>query len=269
MSKINKYENIIVDFYTNDCVEGDRFGENAQNLEFLTTMKYIRKYAKRGARILEVGAGTGAYSIALAKLGYSVTAVELVESNLNVMIENSKEIDNITCLQGDALDLSRFEENAFDIVLNFGPMYHLYSAKDKNQAIIESIRVCKLNGICMFAYLTHSSMVWAYGVRKNKMTDLAKLLKKAGKIIDTPEEVFATYYIEDFHKQFSKTNTEYISNVATDGIAPLMKDYINGVMTDSDFDRLVDWHFSTCERADQQGLSSHLLYICRKVKRKK
>ena len=35
-------------------------------LEYFTTMNYIKHYANDGAKILEIGAGTGRYSIALA-----------------------------------------------------------------------------------------------------------------------------------------------------------------------------------------------------------
>ena len=50
-------------------------------LEYCTTMAYIHRYVNKQSKILEVGAGTGRYSIALAKEGMDVTAVELVESN--------------------------------------------------------------------------------------------------------------------------------------------------------------------------------------------
>lgn len=35
-------------------------------VEYLTTMRYIEKYLKPGMRILEVGAGTGRYSLPYA-----------------------------------------------------------------------------------------------------------------------------------------------------------------------------------------------------------
>lgn len=36
-------------------------------LEYFITMQYIHKFAREGDRILEIGAGTGRYSIALAR----------------------------------------------------------------------------------------------------------------------------------------------------------------------------------------------------------
>ena len=40
--------------------------------------------------MLEIAAGTGRYSIALAKEDYDVSAIELVEKNLGVLRENAK-----------------------------------------------------------------------------------------------------------------------------------------------------------------------------------
>ena len=263
MSKVNKHENIIVDYY-NNYVEDDRFVRKSRRIEYLTTMRYIKKFAKKGCKILEIGAATGAYSIELAKMGYDVTAVELVESNLNILKKKAKGIKNITCLQGDALDLSKFEDNTFDVVLNLGPMYHLYTQKDKNKAIAETIRICKTNGICMFAYITHSQIVWNYGVKKHKFAELEKMMDKNGAIKDIPKEVFTSYFNEDFNKQFEKTNTTHIVSVAADGLGHLMQDYIDNDMTDDDYNRLLNWHFITCERLDHQGISCHNLYICKK-----
>lgn len=97
------------------------------------------------------------------------------------------------------------------------------------------------------------------------MAEFKKIKKKKEKIKDTPEEVFCSYFIEDFNKQFNKTSTKYLKNVATDGVASMMRAYIDDVMSEDDYNLLLNWHFATCERLDHQGLSSHMLYICQKV----
>ena len=70
-------------------------------LEYAVTMNYIHRYAAKGARVLELGAGTGRYSVALANEGFRVTAVELVESNFSRLQENGKGIDMWLRSQGD------------------------------------------------------------------------------------------------------------------------------------------------------------------------
>ena len=91
-------------------------------LEFRTTMAYIHRYASPGSSILEVGAGTGRYSVALAKEGMDVTAIELVEYNLAILQKNGKGLSNLHSFQGDATDLGRFPDDSFDVTMLLGPM---------------------------------------------------------------------------------------------------------------------------------------------------
>lgn len=131
---------IVNSFYSN-IDEDNRLSHSRHGqLEFYTTMEYIHRYAAEGTKMIEVGAGTGKYSIALAKEGYDVTAIELVEHNLNILKANSANMDNLHSYQGDALDLSRFCDGEFDVTLLLGPMYHLYEKNDVHMAISEAIR---------------------------------------------------------------------------------------------------------------------------------
>ena len=74
--------------YYNSFDEDKRLLSKHGQVEYITTMKYIHEYLNgaKKARILEVGAGTGRYSIALAREGHSVSAVELIQHNIDVLI---------------------------------------------------------------------------------------------------------------------------------------------------------------------------------------
>lgn len=132
----------LIDFY-NNYDEDNRLKSRHGTVEFLTTMHYIEKYLKFGSCILEIGAGTGRYSHALARQGYVVNAIELVEHNIDVFKQNTLEKENISIKQGNALDLSFLPDNHYDVTLLLGPLYHLYSTEDKRKAISEAIRVTK------------------------------------------------------------------------------------------------------------------------------
>ena len=261
---INKHKDIIISKYLEYDEDLRLVSDRGHNVEYLTTMRYIQKFLKSGAKILEIGAATGRYSIALAKMGYDVTAVDLVPQHVEVMKSKTCRLKNIKCMVADALDLSMFEDESFDMVLNFGPMYHLFCKKDKNQAIKESLRVAKKNGILMFAYIPCASFMTGCGIRHQYAARVYSFMDKTGRVKDVPEEVFTCFYIEDFKKLFDKTKTKYLTNVATDGIAYVMREWLE-LLPKKDYEAFLNWHFMTCERLDQQGYSSHLLYICKKL----
>ena len=120
----------LIEFY-NHYDEDQRLVPKHGSVEFLTTMRYIEKYIRPGDRVLEIGAGTGRYSHALARRGYSVDGVELIQHNIDIFRKNTLPEENITIRQGNALDLSAFPDGIYDITLLLGPLYHLYSKEDK------------------------------------------------------------------------------------------------------------------------------------------
>ena len=77
-------------------------------MEYVTSMKYIHEYLPQGKKetikILDVGAGTGRYSVQLAGEGYDVTALELVKHNLGRLKQKS---DKVKAYQGNATKLKK------------------------------------------------------------------------------------------------------------------------------------------------------------------
>lgn len=117
--------------YYNNYDEDHRLTSRFGYVEYLTTMTYIGKYLRPGMRVLEIGAGTGRYSHALARQGYTVDAVELVQHNIDVFNQNTQPGETVTIRQGNALDLSYFAADTYDITLLLGPMYHLFTREEQ------------------------------------------------------------------------------------------------------------------------------------------
>lgn len=170
-----KTHEYIIDFY-NTYDEDSRLASRHGTVEFLTTMHYVEKYIKSGDRVLEIGAGTGRYSHALARRGYDVDAVELVEHNIEIFSRNTLPTEHIAITQGDALDLSAFPDNQYDITLLLGPMYHLYTEEDKLQALREAIRVTKQGGVIFAAYVISDGCLLDEGFNRGNI-NVAEYIK--------------------------------------------------------------------------------------------
>lgn len=255
---------ILNKFYTEDCDEDSRLISRHGQVEFITTTTYIEKYLKPGDKILEVGAGTGRYSLYYANKGYDVTSIEYVEHNVEILKSKITNNMNINASQGDALDLSRFDDNTFDITLVLGPLYHLYDDIDINKAISEAIRVTKENGIIAIAYLTNDSIMIEWALMDNHLIDgYPKDFDDNFKLNRYPEGIFAPFYISEFKDIMNKYNIEFLKNIATDGFTRHVKNKVDS-LTNEEFSIYIKYHLSTCEREDLQGYSNHMLYICKK-----
>ena len=239
-----------------------RYGQ----VEFLTTMRYIRRYLPEGARIIEIGAGTGRYSHALARMGYPVDAVELVQHNIDQFIAHTAEGERVTIRQGSACDLSAFPDDAYDVTLLLGPMYHLFTEAEKLAALSEAIRVTKRGGVIFTAYCMADASILQYGFIKG---NAAALIEKGlldpvtFKAFSTPAELFELHRVEDIAALRSHFAVEPLCLVAADGYANHMRQAVAD-MDEATFGLYLRYHFATCERADMIGLSHHTLDIFRK-----
>ena len=128
----------LVDYY-NTHDEDIRLISKHGRVEFLTTVKYIEQYLKDGMKIIEIGAATGRYSHYFAQKGFEVDAVELIEHNIEVFKTKTLPGENVRIKQGNALDLSEYPDNSYDITLLLGPMYHLYTFEEQKKALSEAI----------------------------------------------------------------------------------------------------------------------------------
>lgn len=265
---INNRNEILNKFYNEICNEDTRLDQKHRKLEFLTTDRYVQKYLKPNCRILEVGAGTGRYSLYYASQGYKVNSIEYVQHNLDVLKSKITDNMNIVAEQGDAIDLSRFEDNIFDIVLVLGPLYHLYTEEEINKCINEAKRVCKNNGIMMFAYLPNDSIMISWALLKGhlKFGYDNKRFDQNFKIISEPSEIMRAFYIDKLEKIMNSNNIEKINNISTSGVAPHFRNIIDN-LSEEEFEIWKNYHFSSCERKEVQGYSTHMLYIGKKISR--
>jgi len=259
--------NYIVNHYSNYDEESRLTGKSG-SVEFLTTMRYIEKYIKPGDRVLEIGAATGRYSHALARQGYTVDAVELVEHNIEIFRKNIQDGEKVSITQGNAMDLSAFPDNVYDITLLLGPLYHLYTKEDKQQAIREAIRVTKRGGVIFIAYVISDQCI-LHQAFKFGVLNIHELIEKG--MVDSitfatksePKDLFELVRKEDIDDIMSAFPVTRLHYVASTGCTPFLREEVDAMDSET-YELYLKYHFATCEREDLVGITSHSVDIYRK-----
>ena len=231
--------NYLEQYYNNYDEEGRLLSRHGQ-VEYLTTMRYIEECLEgiSTPSILEVGAGTGRYSVTLAKQGRHVTAVELIDHNLEILKSKLEGTEPITVLQGNALDLSQLSDNSFDLTMLLGPMYILV------------------------AYCMNEPTVIQYVFGLNHLHEVMELnmLTSDWHCISEPKDLFEMVRTEEIADLDSAVPVKRIKLVATDGATNYKREYIDA-MEDETFNKWMEYHFTICERQDLIGASHHTLDI--------
>jgi len=217
--------------------EDSRLLSQHGQVEFLTTMGYVEKYLRPGMRVLEIGAGTGRYSHTLARQGYQVDAVELIESNIEIFRQNTQPGEDIRVTQ-----------------------------EDKEQALREAVRVTKSGGVIFAAYCMADPSILCYGFIRGYIHSLMekKMLDPVTfAAFSEPSDLFALHRKEDIDALRAKLPVSQLHFVAADGFTNYMRDTVDA-MDKETFDIYLKYHQAVCERPELVGYSHHTLDIFRK-----
>lgn len=253
--------------YYNKFNEEKRLNSRHGQVEYRISMKYIHEYLPKDKsaeeiKILDIGAGTGRYSVALANEGYDVTAVELVKYNLGILKSKGS---TVKAMQGNALNLSKFSDNQFDVTLLFGPMYHLFSFEEKKKALEEAKRVTKAGGVILVAYCMNEYGVLTYAFKERHILECMeeKRLTKDFHTISEEKNLYDYMRIEDINKLAEAAGLTRIKILSPDGPANYMRPFLNQ-LSDKEFEYFIKYQLASCERPDLIGAGAHTLDILRK-----
>lgn len=261
----------LLEKYYNKFKEDHRLTTRHGTVEFTVSMKYIHDFlgkiengdnlSSRGEiKILDIGAGTGRYSVALSREGYDVTAVELVQHNLDILRAKH---ENVKTWQGNALNLSFLDSGIFDITLLFGPMYHLHTEAEKLKALEEARRVTKKGGFVLVAYVMNEYAVLTYCFREGKISEVLKnggLSKDFHTLTSAEKDLYSYTRLEDMNRLNEKAGLKRVKIFAPDGAADYMRREINA-LSEEDFKSFIDYQLSVCERPELLGASSHTVDV--------
>lgn len=256
-------EEKLIEYY-NKFNEDKRLTRRHGIVEYTTTMKYIHKYLKdkKDPKILDVGAGTGKYSINLYEEGYDVTALELIKHNLMTLKTKNK---HVRAVLGNATNLSSFNDKTFDMVLLFGPLYHLITKEEKIKALKEAKRVLKDDGIILISYYMNDYAIIKHGFMEQTIKDAIKnnQVDNNFKIIPKNDDLYSYVRLEDIDNLNKIVNLKRIEIISQEGLTDYIRPYINKLDRET-FDLYIKYHLSVCDKKEMLATSSHILDILKK-----
>ena len=123
--------------------EWTRFEDGRTPGPSLTThIRMLEGYVRPGDRALDAGSGPGRFTLEMLRLGAHVTALDISPGQLELL---RARLPDVEAMLGDITDLSRFEDDTFDVTVCFGgPLSYVLERAD--QAVAELARVTKPGG---------------------------------------------------------------------------------------------------------------------------
>lgn len=261
----------ITDYYDSDP-EREHLRLERHQLEHDLTWRYLDQYLPAQGTILEVGAATGRYTLALAKRGYSLTSVDLSAANLAICrkaLAAEGLQDRVELVRADARDLAGVPQRQFDAALLMGPLYHLGQEADRKLALQQVSQRLRDGGVLFSAFISR------FGIMGDLLKDIPNWIEdqvavrshlKTGKRPDDyPRGGFRGYFaqvaeIAPLHEAIG------FEMLALAGVEP-------GISADDEsYNRLegaqrrlwLDLLYEISTERSIIGVSRHLLYVGRK-----
>ena len=254
--------------------EWKRLMKNPFNkLEFLTTMRYLKKYLPKKGRILDAGGGPGRYTIELAKRGYKVTLLDYTPELLKIGVKQikkakvDKKVESV--IEGDIRNLSVFKDSSFDAVLCTGaPLSHLIKKSDRVKAVKELKRVAKKGAPIFISVIgvlaIAQTAIWKFP--DEVKTSFFRRYLYTGDYFGGHGFTASHFFRADELSALVKScGLKLIAVVGLEGLASGNEIHFSQNFNKKDrWNHWLKMHYKTCEYPSVVDMSQHILIVARK-----
>jgi len=261
-------------FYNSTQMETDRLGQHVFQLEKVRTQEIILRYLKTSMNIADIGGATGAYSFWLHDMGHRVHLLDAAEFHIEaatkISISENKPLASISL--GDARQLP-YDDEHFDLVLLFGPLYHLQEKEDRVKSIAEAKRVLKKGCVLLAATISRYASLFD-GFWQGFIDDPAfeNILKQDLEDGNHSNPVNHPMYFTDahFHTQmeiedeFSNAGFTKFNTIAIEGFGWLTPNFMERWGDEDSRNKMLAYIRKTENDPLMVGISAHVMTIARK-----
>jgi SAM-dependent methyltransferase len=263
--------NPVVSHYEDEIREEDRITTGRGRLELLRTQEILRRHLPEPpADILDVGGATGVHASWLAVDGYRVHIVDLTPRHVEKARADLEPL-GVSAELGDARRLSGADAS-FDVVLLFGPLYHLVDRADRVQALREARRVVRPGGMVAVAAINRFASLFD-GLSQGFLFEPEFRAIVERDLLDgchvNPEQRphwFTTAFFhhpDELRSEIDDAGLELVELVGVEGIAHWQPHLDERWETDEGRDTILFAARAVESEPSLLGLSSHLVAVAR------
>jgi ubiquinone/menaquinone biosynthesis C-methylase UbiE len=256
-------------------MESDRLGQHVFQLEKMRTQEIILRYLRSPVDIADIGGATGAYSFWLHDMGHHVHLLDAAEFHIEaatkISIAENKSLASI--LLGDARQLP-YDDAQFDLVLLFGPLYHLQEKEDRVKSIAEAKRVLRKGGVLLAATITRYASLfdgfWQGFIDDPAFENIVNQDLEDGNHFNP---VNHPMYFTDAHfhtqkeieEEFTAAGLSAFNTIAIEGFGWLTPDFMERWKDEDSRKKMLHYIKLTENDPVMIGISAHVMTIARKA----
>lgn len=243
-------------------------------LEFDTSMHFLKKYLPESGLLLDAGGGPGRYTIELAGQGHDIVLLDVTPKLLEIArtrIKRAEVQSRVRLVEGSITDLS-FRDDTFDAVTCLGgALSHVVDKIERERAIDELVRVAKDDAPIFISVIGRLGVLIGALVRyPEELGEIGELYQNMCENGDYDgSHGFAPchfYLPEELEDSLRKRNVEILETVGLEGLAAHHRKEANR-MSRKYPERWKWWmeiHAKTCTHPGAVSISEHFMIICRK-----
>lgn len=252
--------------------EEDRLRDGVGQIELLRTQQVLRRHLPPSpAEIVDVGGATGVHAEWLLDDGYQVHLVDLTPRHVEQALIRLGE-RGLSASVGDARQLTRPDASA-DVVLVFGPLYHLHERADRVRVLREAYRVVRRGGLIAVAAISRFASLFD-GLARGFLFE-----PEFRAIVDTDlldgrhrnptdrHEWFTTAYFhlpDELADEVGDAGLTMVELVGLEGLAGWLPQLDDRMRDADDRNVIIDAARRTESEPTLLGLSPHLLAVARR-----